>query len=117
MSSQQTTADPNALKFGEPQFAYVVVRVGVRDPQGVEAYLKQLRPILSRFGGDLLLQCRPVALLLEGMDANRMLAIVRFKSTSDARRWFESEDYKEAKQLFRNSADVSMALFEGIYGF
>ena len=46
-----------------------------------------------------------------------MLAIVRFTSASDARRWFESEDYKEAKQLFRNSADVSMALFEGIYGF
>lgn len=38
--------------FGPPNFAYVVVRVGVKDPQGIEAYLKEVRPILAAFGGE-----------------------------------------------------------------
>jgi uncharacterized protein (DUF1330 family) len=89
----------------------------VKDPRGVETYLKQLRPILAAFGGELMLRCRPVKPMLEGMDAKRMLAVLRFKDAEQAKRWFESDEYREPKQLFRRSADVSMTLFEGIYGF
>jgi uncharacterized protein (DUF1330 family) len=109
--------EPRLHDFGMPQFAYVIVRVAVKDPEGIAQYLKQLRPILSKFGGELLLQCRPVEALLEGTDSERMLAVLRFRDAEQARRWFHADEYREAKALFRRSADVSMTLFEGIYGF
>jgi uncharacterized protein (DUF1330 family) len=117
MRDQKSLVEGQPHQFGLPQFAYVVVRVEVKDPEGVEAYLKQLRPILAMFGGELILQCRPVEELLEGVDAERMLAVLRFKNAEQAKRWFGSDEYREPKQLFRRSANVSMTLFEGIYGF
>jgi uncharacterized protein (DUF1330 family) len=117
VETQETTPKTNSPQFGEPQFAYVIARVGPHDHDGIKAYLKQLRPILTAFGGELILQCRPKEVLLEGMDAKRMLAVLRFKNAEQAKRWFESDEYREAKQLFMRSAEVSMTLFEGIFGF
>jgi uncharacterized protein (DUF1330 family) len=118
MQQQGTSAEAQSARFGEPQFAYVIVRVGpLKDPEGLQAYLKLLRPVLAKFGGELLLQGRPVEVLLEGMNAQRMIAVVRFKNAEQARRWFHSDEYREPKKLFLQSAIVSMTLFEGIFGF
>jgi uncharacterized protein (DUF1330 family) len=114
---RRNEVETDLRQFGTPQFAYVIVRVGVKDPKGIGTYLKQLRPILATFGGELILQGRPVESLLEGKDDGRMLAVLRFKDSEQAKTWFHSDEYKEAKALLLRSADVGMTLFEGIYGF
>jgi uncharacterized protein (DUF1330 family) len=44
------------------------------------------------------------------------LGAIRFENTEQTKRWFNANEYQEAKGLFKQSADVSLAIFEGLYG-
>jgi uncharacterized protein (DUF1330 family) len=92
--------------------AYVVVQVEVQDPVRYEDYKKMVPPSLEPFGGKFLVRGGQVE-NLEGEWAPKRLVIVEFPSLAQAKAWWRSEEYAEAKALRQATAKTEMIVAEG----
>ena len=93
--------------------AYVIFDIDVNDPQGYEEYKKQGAPTLKLYGG------RPLARggkaeSLEGNWQPKRTVIVEFESMEQARKWWDSPEYTQAKKLRHKSAITNVVLVEGL---
>jgi uncharacterized protein (DUF1330 family) len=93
--------------------AFVVVDIDVKDPALYERY-KQLAPVsIAAHGGKYIARGGKVD-ILEGDWNPRRLVILQFPDAAQARRWWESADYAEARRLRQQCADASMIIVEGL---
>ena len=92
--------------------AYVAVDVTVEDPETYERY-KALTPgSIARFGGRFLVRGGATE-TLEGEWSPQRLVILEFPSVEQARAWWSSPEYAEAKALRQASARTEMLLVAG----
>jgi uncharacterized protein (DUF1330 family) len=93
--------------------AFVVVDIDVKDPALYERY-KQLAPVsIAAHGGKYIARGGKVD-ILEGDWTPRRLVILQFPDAAQARRWWESAGYAEAKRLRQQCADANMIIVEGL---
>jgi uncharacterized protein (DUF1330 family) len=59
---------------------------------------------------------RPVERPMGLWDPKIPLGVIQFENAEQVKRWFNAEEYQESKALLKQSAIVSMVLFEGLYG-
>lgn len=86
---------------------YVVVQIEVTDPIKYEKY-KQLAPAaIRKYGGRYLVRGEPVE-TLEGSWSPKRFVILRFDSKEQAKAWWSSPEYREAKALRQASARTEM---------
>ena len=93
--------------------AYLVVEIEVTDPVLYEEYKRAVPEILSQFGGRYLAR-GGATLTLEGEWNPKRLVVVEFPSADRARQWWESMEYRPARDLRHRSARTRMVLVEGI---
>jgi uncharacterized protein (DUF1330 family) len=95
--------------------AYIVVQVTVKDPETYERY-KHLAPeSIALYGGRYL--ARGGALeTLEGDWRPKRLVILEFPNMDQARAWWNSPEYAEAKALRQSCTDTQMVLLDGLSG-
>ena len=91
--------------------AYLVSIVNVKDEAHYMEYAKAATLAVEQYGGRILLRGSPKAVLEGSLPANRVV-VSEWKSEADARTYFSSAEYAEAK-VFRGGgvADVAIALF------
>jgi len=83
--------------------AYVVMDLDVADEEGYAAYARLAGPTVTRFGGRLLVAgVRPPT--LEGDWRPGRLAVLAFESVERATAWYDSEEYRPARELRRRVA-------------
>ncbi len=93
--------------------AYVVVEIEVTNPSKYETY-KQLAPAsIRKYGGRYLVRGGTVE-TLEGEWSPPRLAILRFDSMQQAKAWWESPEYRDAKLLRQASARTDMICVQGL---
>jgi len=94
--------------------AYYLVDVReIRDSAKMDEYRARINPVVERFGGRYVVIGGP-SQVLEGSYHPVFPVMIEFPCMADARRWYDSEEYRELKAL-RLSATVSNAFFlEGI---
>ena len=92
--------------------AYLVADVDVADPDGFEEYRKLAIPTLGKYGARLL--ASGGVEVLEGDWNPRRLALVRFDSAAQVRRWYGSPEYTEAKRLRDKTARTRFIIVEGV---
>lgn len=84
----------------------------VQDPDGFANYLEGSTALFAGFGGSVLVEGQPVA-LLEGEWPDASTRLVGFPSTDAISDWYESGEYTELKSMRLGSADgPSIAGFE-----
>ena len=93
--------------------AYVVVQVDVKDPVRYEAYKKMVPPSVEKFGGRFLVRGGPTH-TLEGNWAPKRFVIAEFPSVEQAKAWWSSPEYAEAKALRQATAESLMIVAEGV---
>ncbi len=93
--------------------AYVVVEVEVLDPKRYENYKGMVPPSLVQFGGRFLVRGGKVE-TLEGTWAPKRFVILEFPSAEQAKAWWASEEYAEAKALRQATARTQMIVTEGV---
>jgi len=93
--------------------AFIVVEVDVADKERYETYKQMVPPSLEAFGGKFLVPGGSVE-TLEGEWLPKRLVIVEFPSMAEARAWWGSEEYAEAKALRQATAQTKMILAEGV---
>jgi uncharacterized protein (DUF1330 family) len=92
--------------------AYVIANVSVKDAALFEEYRKRVPDTIARHGGKYLVRGGKHQ-TLEGVWEPSRLVVLEFPSLGQARRWYDSEDYREHKALRMNSAVTDVVLVEG----
>ena len=92
--------------------AYFIVDNEVTDPAGFEEYRKQVPGTLEKYGGKILVRGGQMQ-TLEGDWKPKRIVVTEFPSIEQARRWYDSEEYRPLRALRLRTARGSVVLVEG----
>ena len=93
--------------------AYLVVNVDIRDRIGFEDYVRNVPPIVRKFGGEYLaVSDNPQ--VVEGEWHPHRLVLVRFPDRAAAKAFLSAAEYKPWKELRQRVSSSEMVLFEGL---
>ena len=93
--------------------AYVVTEIEVIDKDRYEAYKQMVGPSIAAYGGKFLVRGGTTE-TLEGTWSPQRLVIVEFVSKAQAKAWWSSPQYAEAKALRQATARTQMIVAEGL---
>jgi uncharacterized protein (DUF1330 family) len=93
--------------------AYVIVETDVTDPAQYERY-KAASPAAIEAGGGRFLARGGELDVLEGDWQPSRLVVLEFEDLAAARRWYDSEVYRQAKELRDGAAHLRMVAVQGI---
>ena len=92
---------------------YVVVNVKVKNAERYPEYAKRAYETVVQFGGRYLTRGSPPE-IKEGHPQLSRFVIVEFPSLDDARRWYDSEEYKPIRALRWEWAESELFFVEGV---
>lgn len=93
--------------------AYVIVNVTVQDAATYDRYKLLAPPAIAAYGGRYIARGGATE-VLEGSWAPKRLVLLEFPDADAARRWWSSEEYREAKAMRQASAGTDMVLVDGL---
>jgi uncharacterized protein (DUF1330 family) len=93
--------------------AYVVVEIEVLDPKRYETYKQLAPPSIAQYGGRYVARGGEVT-TLEGTWSPKRLVILEFPSVDQAKAWWNSTEYAEAKALRQAVARTQMIVVAGL---
>lgn len=93
--------------------AYVIADVTVTDPPAMEEYRKQVPATLAKYGGRFLVR-GGAHQTVEGDWKPTRLVVIEFPSLADARRWYDSEEYRAPKALRMRAGRTSVVIVDGV---
>jgi uncharacterized protein (DUF1330 family) len=93
--------------------AYVIVQVEIEDAAAYAEYVKLVPPSIAAYGGRFVVRGGKTE-TLEGSWSPKRLVILEFPSVEQAKKWWASEEYVEAKALRHHSAKTEMIVAEGV---
>jgi len=93
--------------------AYLIVQIAIQDPVTYERYRKLAPQSIAEYGGRYLAR-GGYTQTLEGTWSPNRLVVLQFPSVEQARAWWESPEYAEAKALRQSCADTEMVLVDGL---
>ena len=93
--------------------AYFIVDVNVQDAAGFEEYRKRVPAIVEKYGGKFLVRGGKFE-KLEGKWQPTRVVLLEFPTLEQARRWYDSEEYREPKALRFKTAKTDLILVEGV---
>lgn len=93
--------------------AYIIVDINVTDPVRYEEYKRIAGPTVSLHGGRYIVRGGRVT-TLEGAWKPSRLVVLEFPDVARARGWWESDEYRPARELRGVAARSTMILVEGL---
>jgi uncharacterized protein (DUF1330 family) len=93
--------------------AYIVVDIDVHDAPGLEEYRRQVPATVTKFGGRFLVRGGPFQ-VLEGAWQPKRLVLLEFPSVEQARRWYDSEEYRPLKAMRLKASTANLVLVDGV---
>lgn len=93
--------------------AYVIVEIEVRDARTYERYKSLVPATLERYGGRFIVR-GGAAEALEGDQAPGRIVVLEFPDRARARAWWESPEYRPAREIRQMSARTRMILADGV---
>jgi uncharacterized protein (DUF1330 family) len=93
--------------------AYVVVEIEVLDKDRYENYKQMVPPTLAPYGGRFMVRGGAVE-TLEGDWSPQRFVILEFPSVEQAKAWWASAEYAEAKALRQATARTQMLVVAGV---
>lgn len=93
--------------------AYVVVNIDVLYPERYAEYIQRAPESVARFGGRYIARAGRTD-VLEGDWIPKRFVILEFPTYEDAKAWWASEEYADAKALRHATATTQMVVTEGL---
>jgi uncharacterized protein (DUF1330 family) len=112
LPEHRASSDAAASHAGASMPAYVLVDISIEDPTAYERYKSLAPPSIARYGGRYLVRGGATT-VLEGTWRPARLVVLEFPDAEQARAWWESPEYAEAKRLRQACARTEMLLVEG----
>jgi uncharacterized protein (DUF1330 family) len=98
---------------GRIMSAYIIGRIKVSDPVQYSEYTKVTPAIIARFGGRFIARGGETA-TMEGPEETSRVVIIEFPALEDAKAFFQSEEYAEAKNLREGAAVAQFVAIDGV---
>ena len=92
--------------------AYIILEVDVKDAERYADYRTMVPASLAAYGGKFLIRGGQVE-NLEGDWEPQRFVMIQFDSVDQAKRWWDSEEYREARNLRQAISDTKMIVVEG----
>jgi len=92
--------------------AYVIVETDVTDPGQYERYKAAASEAVAAHGGRYLVRGGELA-VLEGDWRPPRLVVLEFEDLAAAKRWYDSERYREARRLRQGAARLRLVAVQG----
>src|SRR5918992_2035988 len=93
--------------------AYVIVETDITDPEQYERYKAASPGAIAAGGGRFLVRGGELD-VLEGDWRPSRLVVLEFEDLAAARRWYESERYRQARELREGAATLRMVAVQGV---
>lgn len=93
--------------------AYIVVDCNVTDPVRYEQYKRLAPAAIARYGGRYLVRGGEAA-VLEGNWLPNRVVVLEFPTVENARAFYESPEYVEARTAREGAAQMNMILVAGV---
>jgi uncharacterized protein (DUF1330 family) len=93
--------------------AYVILEIETTDAAGMQAYREAGGPTVASYGGRYVVRGGAVQPLEGGWNPQRIV-VLEFESAEQARRWWESEEYREPKLLRQCSGRTKAIIVDGV---
>lgn len=93
--------------------AYFVADVDITSPAGFEEYRKLVPATIEKYGGRFIVRGGKFE-LFEGQWQPKRLVILEFPSVEQAKRWYDSEEYRQPRALRFRTARTNLILVEGV---
>jgi uncharacterized protein (DUF1330 family) len=96
---------------GDPPRGYMIGSYDIKDQAGFQQYLEAAGPIVSQYGGRVIVY-NPDVTAIEG-STRSVIAIAEFPSLAEAQRYYNSPEYTAARQFFTRSTEGWRIITEG----
>ncbi|WP_419841835.1 DUF1330 domain-containing protein [Candidatus Poriferisodalis sp.] len=93
--------------------AYVITRVEITDPDQYEKY-KALSPAAAAASGGRFIVRGGESFTLEGPEEDRRIVVLEFPDMDSAKAFYDSEQYRHAREVRAGAADMQMMAVEGV---
>lgn len=93
--------------------AYFIVRIDAKNPALLKDYQAAVPPILKKYRGKFIARGGPT-ITLEGPEESRRIVIIEFPDVSDAKAFYHSPEYTEARKLREGVAVMEAITVAGI---
>lgn len=93
--------------------AYVIVHVTITDAEKFKGYQALTPDAIAAHGGRYLVRGGPVV-TMEGDEESRRIVVLEFESVDAARTFYDSPEYREARDARENAAEMQMIIVEGV---
>jgi uncharacterized protein (DUF1330 family) len=93
--------------------AYVIVETDVTDPERYERYKAAAAEAVADAGGRYVARGGELDVFEGDWEPSR-LVVLEFDDLAAARRWFDSEGYRQARQLREGAARLRMVAVQGL---
>lgn len=93
--------------------AYVIADVEVTDPARFEEYRRRVPATLAAHGGRFLVRGGAHE-VVEGSWHPRRLVVLEFPSLAQARRWYDSKEYREPKAMRFGTSRTNLVFVDGV---
>jgi uncharacterized protein (DUF1330 family) len=93
--------------------AYLIVDLDARDPAGLEEYRQQVPATIAKYGGRYLVRGGKFE-TLEGNWQPKRVVVLEFPSVEQAKRWYDSAEYRPLKAMRFKASNSNMVLVEGV---
>jgi len=91
---------------------YFIAQISILDRPTYHRYEDGLDPVLETYNGTVVaVDDHPV--LLEGTWSHGRFVIIRFPDAAEARRWYDSSEYRELSALRKRAARADVLFVEG----
>ena len=92
---------------------YVIAQDEITDQEGFARYREIVPAIIEQFGGRFLVRGGKTEALEGDWEPSRLI-IIEFPSVEQAKAWWSSEEYAEAKALRQRTANTQLTIVEGV---
>ena len=93
--------------------AYVIVDIDILDPAGYEEYKKFAGATVEKYGGQYIVRGGKTE-VLEGDWNPKRIVVLKFKSIGRAKKWLDSQEYREPRKMRHRTAKAKMIVVEGV---
>jgi uncharacterized protein (DUF1330 family) len=93
---------------------YLIVNATVHDAAAYEGYKKLAAPAIAQYGGRYLVRGGALDVLEGQWIGAPRLVVVEFDSVEQAKKFYDSPEYRAAREARAGAADMNMLVVEGI---
>jgi uncharacterized protein (DUF1330 family) len=106
-------AAEKAVQAQNPPPGYYIGEIKVNDPDAMKPYREGVAATVEKYGGKFIVRGGKVD-PVEGSPPNGVVAIIAFRSLADAKRWYESPEYRAIIDVRHKAATSRVFLVEGL---